>query len=213
MKKNIIIIIFSLLVGLMATFIYTEKSQANEEISTLQISIAEKILRFHVIANSNSLEDQELKLKTKEYLAEYIDKLTQNSASLDDTLTIINGNNESIEKAAKEFIESAGFNYDVKGFVTTAYFPIKTYGDITLPAGDYLAYELIIGEGKGANWWCILYPPLCFVDLSTGIVPEESKTMLQDILDSSEYTLITTGKPEIKEVRFKYLSFLNKFVD
>ncbi len=211
MKKNLFILIIAIIAGLSVTYI--SKKDSNEvnadEIAGLQASISEKILRFHVLANSNSTEDQELKLKVKEYIASYIEELLDDSNSLENSIKIINENNAKIVAKAENFILSCGYDYDVEGIVTTTYFPIKSYGDVTLPAGDYLAYEIIIGDGNGANWWCILYPPLCFVDLSTGIVPEESKKDLETILDSSEYALITTGTPEIKEVRFKYLTFLN----
>lgn len=211
MKKKLFILAVSLMVGLAVTFIYKQENNGAtlKEAGELQQSIAEKILRFHVLANSNSTEDQELKLKVKEHVAVYIESLLDDSDSLEESVAIINDYNDDIIAEAEAFIKSWGYDYAVEGIVTTTYFPIKTYGDITLPAGDYLAYELIIGEGSGANWWCILYPPLCFVDLSTGIVPDESKEDLKDILNASEYTLITTGKPEIKEVRFKYLTFLN----
>lgn len=211
MNKKILILAISVMVGLAVAHINSQEnsSAALEEIQELQQTIAEKILRFHVIANSNSTEDQDLKLKVKEHIAIYIESLLEDSDSLEASIDTIKSHNEDILAKAEAFIKACGYDYDVQGLITTTYFPIKTYGDITLPAGQYLAYELIIGEGSGANWWCILYPPLCFVDLTTGVVPDESKEALMDILDKSEYTLITTGKPEINEIRFKYLTFLN----
>ncbi|MBE5940727.1 MAG: stage II sporulation protein R [Lachnospiraceae bacterium] len=217
MKKNLIILIISAAMGIFATGIYNnlsaEKTSDSLSVQELQQTISEKILRFHVIANSNSTEDQDLKLKVKEYVAEYIEELLSDSDSLEESIKTINNHNEEIVHIAKEFVSECGFDYEVTGQIATTYFPIKTYGDIMLPAGDYTAYQLIIGNGTGANWWCILYPPLCFVDLSTGIVPDDSKDELKSILNDGEYTLITTGKPEITKVRFKYLTFLNEFLD
>jgi len=217
-KRFIITLLLSLIIGTTFSVVtmYTNYRNAcsQENLDALQESLSDKLLRFHVIANSDSLEDQNLKLQVKQSVADYIEELLCESESLAASKAIINEHNENILRVAEDVIRNEGFNYDVTGEISEdTYFPLKTYGDITLPSGEYCAYRLVIGDGEGANWWCILYPPLCFVDISTGVVPDSSKEQLSDILDEDEFSLITTGKPANMSFKFKYLTFLNGLFD
>ena len=103
---------------------------------------------------------------------------------------------------AEKVIKENGYNYTVNVQVGKADFPTKYYGDITLPAGTYDALKVQIGEAKGQNWWCVMFPPLCFVDVSTGIVPDNSKQELKQSLDNEEYDLIS--KTDNNEISFKF---------
>ena len=102
----------------------------------------------------------------------------------------------------KTYIKKNGYNYNVNVQVGKADFPTKYYGDITLPAGTYDALKVQIGDAKGQNWWCVMFPPLCFVDVSTGIVPDNSKQELKQSLDDEEYALIS--KTDDNEISFKF---------
>lgn len=197
--RHKIVVVLSLLIGLIFTYI-SSKGEVNEE--QLQRSIAEKIVRFHVIANSDSKEDQELKLKVKKEVVDYIAPLLSNSSCIDESEEILMREKENIRDIALTIIEANGYDYDVHINMENCYFPAKTYGDIILPQGEYNAFNIRIGESQGKNWWCILYPPLCFVDVTHGVVPDESKNMLKNILDEDEYELVTTGEVET-EFRIK----------
>lgn len=197
--RHKVLILLSLVLGLIFTYI-SGKGEVDE--SMLQKSIAEKIVRFHVIANSDSEEDQNLKLKVKKEVIDYINPLLSDSKNIDESVGILNKERDNIINIAKNVIVENGYDYDVYIDMSNCYFPAKAYGDIILPQGEYFAFNVKIGESNGKNWWCILYPPLCFVDVTHGIVPDESKNMLKNILDEYEYELVTTGEVDT-EFRFK----------
>ncbi|MFQ9932834.1 MAG: stage II sporulation protein R [Lachnospiraceae bacterium] len=196
------LLLISAAIGLLGTFLFNGVTDDEE----LQKDIAEKILRFHVIANSNLDEDQALKLKVKDAVVDYIAPYLTETMSLDETKSVINSHKDNILAVANNVVRENGYDYNVTASITTCYFPIKSYGDITLPAGDYEAFRIEIGEASGKNWWCILYPPLCFVDVSYGIVPDSSKLLLQNILDEQEYNAITEASDT--EYSFRFLTFL-----
>lgn len=155
--------------------------------------IAPKLLRFHVLANSNSHEDQALKLKVRTRLLALIyDGLGEN-ASLDETKAYIENHQSELTAEAEAYIREAGYDYPVKMDLATCYFPTKAYGDMVFPCGDYEALRVEIGQAKGHNWWCVLYPPLCFVDASYAVVPDSSKEVLSDALGASDYEKLLLG--------------------
>ena len=99
-------------------------------------------------------------------------------------------------------IKENGYNYDVNIRIGNFEFPTKTYGDISFPAGNYDALRIEIGEAQGQNWWCVMFPPLCFVDVTSGVVPDESKEVIKDNLNEEEYNLISDN--ESSDVKFKF---------
>lgn len=199
---------FSIIVGIIITFILSGKEQNPAD--ELQSSIAEKVIRFHVLANSDSEEDQALKLKVKEAVVTYLNPYMTNSENLDDSRKILLEHNDEIIEIAKSIISDEGYSYNVTAGFSTDYFPTKSYGDVTLPAGDYTAYRIEIGEHNGKNWWCILYPPLCFVDATYGVLPDESKALLKNVLDEDEFNAVTGNiSSDNTKFQFKYLKFLN----
>ena len=165
-------------------------------------NIADSVFRLHVIANSNSKEDQELKLKVRDELLSYMNIISKDSTSKQEAMQIANEHKEEFTQIAKKVIKENGYNYTVNVQIGKADFPTKYYGDITLPAGTYDALKVQIGEAKGQNWWCVMFPPLCFVDVSTGIVPDNSKQELKQSLDNEEYDLIS--KTDNNEISFKF---------
>ena len=173
----------------------------------IQQELSERLLRFHVVANSDSDEDQALKLKVKDAIVDYLEDFLYETMTLEETENVIEEHNDEVIALAGKIISENGYDYNISAQLTSCYFPVKSYGDVTLPAGEYEAYRITIGEAGGKNWWCILYPPLCFVDVSYGYVPDESKILLQNILDDEEYSYITGGYETV--YRFKYLTFLN----
>lgn len=145
------------------------------------------ILRFHVRANSDSDEDQALKMAVKEDVVSMLKPLLSNCESVAESKNVIVSNLQNIYETVVDTIVEQGYDYDVKVYVTEEEFPAKTYGDLTFPEGKYQALRIDIGQAQGQNWWCVMYPPLCFIDESTAVVSEDGKEMLQENLTPQEY--------------------------
>ena len=190
MKKLKIGRIFVILI-LLSLFILISAISYVDAVSN---NIADGVFRLHVIANSDSKEDQELKLKVRDELLSYMNIISKDSTNKQEAMQIANEHKEEFIQIAEKVIKENGYNYTVNVQVGKADFPTKYYGDITLPAGTYDALKVQIGEAKGQNWWCVMFPPLCFVDVSTGIVPDNSKQELKQSLDNEEYDLISKIK-------------------
>ncbi len=175
-------------------------------------NISKSVFRLHVIANSDSDEDQNLKLIVRDNLINYMNSLTTDISTKDEAIKLAKEHKQDFYNIAKNTIEENGYNYDVNIEIGNSYFPTKYYGDITLPSGYYDSLKVEIGEAKGQNWWCVMFPPLCFVDMSTGIVPEESKENIKKNLPEEEYALISETNNSSLNFKFKLIElFNNKF--
>lgn len=189
--------------GVTAGVVIRKCAVSDDEI--IQRELAEQIIRLHVRADSDSDEAQELKMKVKSSVVAYIEPLLKDSTGIDESRQILNDNIEAIRDNALDTLLDNGCEDDVSVYFENAYFPAKSYGDVTFPPGEYEAFRIDIGKASGRNWWCVLYPPLCFVDASYGVLPDDSKQELKNILTEDEYNAIT----EKQYYRFKYLKFLN----
>ncbi|MDR0288423.1 MAG: stage II sporulation protein R [Clostridiales bacterium] len=167
-------------------------------------TLSGSIVRLHVIANSNTPEDQGLKLKVRDKIVEYMKDELQTSQSAGESMERINNDLPEIEKIALDVITEEGSSYPVKASVGRSAFPMKNYGDVTLPAGNYQALKVVIGSGSGQNWWCVLFPPLCFVDTQSAVVTDDGKKLLQDELPEGSYNLITSGDNGDVKVKAKF---------
>lgn len=205
LKNNLFVVILSLFLGFTAAFLTAEKTEGAQQI---QQGIASQIIRFHVIANSDTDQDQALKLKVKSEIVRYMQSILTDADDINQTRNMIQAHLNDIELLAETIIQEEGYQYPVTAKLEQAYFPIKTYGDCTFPEGYYEALRVEIGKAQGKNWWCVLYPNLCFVDAAHAVVPEEEKQMLKNVLTEQEYESVT-GEPEVR-ISFKYLTFLNK---
>ena len=174
---------------------------------SIQTSLADKVLRLHILANSNSIFDQELKLEVRDKVVEFLSPKLKNSRNLYETKQIISENLYEIKKLTKE-ITSKKSNYNVAVSLEKSNFPTKHYESISFPAGNYEALKIIIGEGKGNNWWCVMFPPLCFTNSSAGCFSEESTKTLKENLSKEEYTFINSDKPSVK-IKFRLLELWN----
>ena len=183
---------------------------SDSEERQLQKGIASNIIRFHVRAQSDSKEDQWLKLQVKEAVLAYISPVLSKSQSVDESRQLLYNESENIRNVAAATLRSLGDESDVNVYFENCYFPMKTYGDMTFPPGEYEAFRVDIGEAQGKNWWCVLYPPLCFVDAVYGEVPEESKEELKGVLTEEEYSMVSG---ENVKFRFKYLKIFNRFIE
>ena len=190
-------------------FIYTSICAISyaQNIST---DIADNVFRLHVIANSDSKEDQDLKYIVRDNLLSYMNEICSNCETKQEAINIVTENKDKFEEIAKSTIKEQGFSYDVKINIGNFEFPTKNYGDISLPAGYYDALRVEIGEAKGQNWWCVMFPPLCFVDVTSGVVPEESKEVMEDNLDEEEFALVSNSSNNELQFKFKLIEFFQE---
>lgn len=157
----------------------------------LQKGIAKQVIRLHVVANSDSEYDQKLKLRVRDQIITGLQKDLQSAGSVKEAKKILSQKLSQIEKTAGHTLQSAGSHQKVQVSLKNRAFPVKRYGDLTFPKGTYQALCVEIGQAQGHNWWCVLFPSLCFVDETTAIVPEESKEKLKHSLTREEYDELT----------------------
>lgn len=169
--------------------------------------IREEILRLHVIANSDEEYDQELKLRVRDAVLNSGKAVFSGSEDIISAQGKIQQETDMILSAAIECVRESGYDYDVKIELARSYFPTRVYDDITLPAGYYKALRVIIGQGKGKNWWCIMFPPLCLPAAS------DNKETIKEYLSEDEMKIVTSN-PDY-EVRFwlveKYYEVKNRY--
>jgi stage II sporulation protein R len=171
-------------------------------------SLEDNIFRLHVIANSDSEEDQNLKYIVRDNLIEYMNEIAKDAQTKEEAINIAQEHTDDFYNIARQTILDNGYDYDVTVEIGNFSFPTKKYGDISIPAGYYDALRVKIGEAQGQNWWCVMFPPLCFVNISSGIVPDESKELLENNLSEEEYSIISdTDSTEIK-FKFKIIELL-----
>ena len=156
-----------------------------------QAHLAQEVLRFHVLANSDSEEDQALKLEVRDSVLTWLEEEMPQNMDVDGTTQWVRSHTEDLEEVSRMTLEENGSDYPVSAAVTTCYFPEKTYGDVTFPAGNYEALRIEIGDADGHNWWCVLYPNLSFLDTTNAVVPDEGKQKLKNVLTEEEYSRIT----------------------
>ena len=220
MKKKEIknkVFLWAAMIGLIGTLgitsfqtaAFAEKTQELQERldKEVQEGIAGKIFRLHVVANSDKEQDQELKLDVKKTVVDYLSRRLGSGADLEETREYVLENLPEIEQEALKTIEEQGKDYPISAVVEKTYFPDKTYGDCTFPAGEYEALNIRIGKGEGKNWWCVLYPSLCFIDDTWGIVSREKKEELREILTEEEFRAVLEDPEEKKKVRIGFKWF------
>ena len=188
----IVIILFSLFVFISAL----------SYVNAVSEDISNSVFRLHVIANSDSEDDQSLKYKVRDKVIEYMNEIAKDCTSKAEVINLAYKYQDKFKQIAENVIRQNGYDYDVNIKIGNFEFPTKYYGDISLPAGYYDALRIEIGEAKGQNWWCVMFPPLCFVDVTSGIVPDESKKIMQDNLGDEEYRLISDN--ESTDIKFKF---------
>lgn len=180
--------------------------------TTMTDSISDNMIRFHVVANSDTVDDQLLKQKVKDEVIKFIEPMMKKSTSLESTRCLLINSKDAVLHLTEDVIKEWGKDYKVQILLDKANFPTKRYGDLVFPAGEYEAFRIIIGEGKGENWWCVMYPPLCYLDVATGVVPVEGKEELQQQLSSEQYNIVSHQNRNKKYVvKFKLIESINSF--
>ena len=197
-KKNLFKTIIILSILLLFFILISAYSYTN----AISNNIANSVFRLHVLANSDSPQDQNLKLIVRDNLLSYMNSLIYNISSKEDAIKLVETHKQNFLDIAKQTIIDNGFDYDVSIEIGNFSFPTKNYGDISLPAGFYDAIRVKIGKAEGKNWWCVMFPPLCFVDTSSGIVDESSKKLLENSLSDEDYKLINTASSS--DIKFKF---------
>jgi stage II sporulation protein R len=189
-----------LLIFLLTLFIFFS---AYSYVTAVSSDISDSVFRLHVIANSDSQEDQNLKYKVRDALLEYMNTLCSSEFSKEEAMNIAENHIDDFSNIAQDIVTQNGYDYPINVSIGKYNFPTKEYGDVSLPAGNYDALRVEIGSASGHNWWCVMFPPLCFVDVSSGVVPESSKELLQDGMSEEEYDLLTKSSDN-SELNFKF---------
>ena len=189
-----------LLIFLLTLFIFFS---AYSYVTAVSSDISDSVFRLHVIANSDSQEDQNLKYKVRDALLEYMNTLCSSEFSKEEAMNIAENHIDDFSNIAQDIVTQNGYDYHINVSIGKYNFPTKEYGDVSLPAGNYDALRVEIGSASGHNWWCVMFPPLCFVDVSSGVVPESSKELLQDGMSEEEYDLLTKSSDN-SELNFKF---------
>ncbi len=194
----------SLLIFLLFIYVFI---CAQSYVSAVSNNLSEAVFRLHVLANSDSEEDQKLKLKVRDSLLNYMNNICSNCYTKAEAISLVNEHQQEFQQIAENTISENGYDYPVKINIGNFYFPTKNYGDISLPAGLYDALRVEIGNAKGKNWWCVMFPSLCFIDVSSGIVDNEAKENLEKNLEHESYSLISDQNNSEIKFKFKLIEF------
>ncbi len=202
-KKDIRIIVVSALCGLLLTAVLAVRAYAKR----VSEDISEAVIRFHVLANSDTDFDQSLKLEVRDGILEYLSEDMQECKSRDEAEEYLSAKMAEIAKVAEKIIEAEGYDYDVKAELSNEYYPVRYYGNAVFPEGDYLSLRVTIGEGEGHNWWCVMYPPLCLN--GEGIACADTD-MLKDVLTDEGYEVVVLSADNaVPEMKFKIVEWWN----
>ena len=213
-KSQIILysVMLFIVLGLMVGYAYSQSCKIN----TFSNDYKENLIRFHVLANSDSEEDQALKLKVRDKVISYLKPKLEDSESISQSEKIILNEKDKLMDICKETIKQNGYNYDVSINLGYSKFPTKQYSSVVLPAGEYKSLEIIIGKGQGKNWWCVMFPPLCFVDEQNNVIDKETDEKLKKVLTKDEYELIVEkDKKNINnlQIKFKIVEVFQKILN
>lgn len=219
--------LFSLLIGLSVWFVYTQQSSgetlplnAMNQIDTESEEIPDQAIRLRILAHSDDVRDQHLKRQVRDEIIKEIETWAHRPSNIQEARNLIEQHLPVFQQISEKTIQQHGFSYPVKVDLGTVPFPTKLYGDQVYPAGNYEALRITIGDGKGDNWWCVLFPPLCFVDMSNGdAVPKRdslsaSMTTENKIYASARKVMDTemVGLEKEPSVEVRFL-FLDKWLD
>lgn len=187
-KKELALSIACFLLSFLCFMVWNQERDEN-----LAAKISPAVLRLHVIGASNSDQDQQVKLKVKSYVVEQLARW--NASSKEELVNEIQKHQAELTRGIEAYAASdLGVATHAALSIGPAFFPTKSYGDLTFPQGMYDAVEIRLNEGRGRNWWCVLYPELCFSDLTHAVVPEESKEKLAELLGEDTYEQLWDAK-------------------
>lgn len=165
--------------------------------------VYDSLIRLHVIADSDSPEEQELKLLVRDRILKETQALLEDAETFEDAKSTLEGSLGSLAECSAQTVAENGFDHTVSASLTVEYYPTKEYGDITLPAGEYNSLRITIGEGEGQNWWCVLFPPVCTGSASA------SEELAETGFTTDQIRLITDSEEGKYTVRFKCLEYFS----
>lgn len=204
-RKQVICVILGVCAALFLTqtVIVNRTLAAEKRMSETQKELAGEVLRFHVLAESDSKKDQAVKLKVRDAVIAYMKEELPEALSVEDTKAWAREHISRFEAIAETVIREEGCSYGASAEVVSCYFPDKSYGDVFFPKGYYEALRIELGRSEGHNWWCVLYPNLCFTDAACAVVDDEGKQELKNVLTEEEYEMVTaTSEFQIKSFFF-----------
>ncbi|MCC8101582.1 MAG: stage II sporulation protein R [Clostridiales bacterium] len=198
------------LILLLSVFLNAAADAAHR--SVLQQGIAEEVVRFHVLANSDSTEDQKVKYQVRDAVLAWMSEnlegfLAEEEDGRSRTLAFLSENLSLVEDVANAVLEEENMPYRATAAITQCYFPDRTYGEVTFPAGWYEALRIRLGEARGQNWWCLLYPSLCFSDCLHAVAEENALTSLEEVLTVEEYESLLKSPGKWK-IGFRWFSIM-----
>ena len=176
------VVLLVVVIGVLITSVAAQNTQA---------ALSEKVVRLHVLANSDTEEDQNLKLMVRDAILEHTEQLLKSTESRKEVEALLRGQLLELEQVASETIRIVGFEYPVSVELTETAFPTKEYDGFSLPAGEYLSLRVLIGNAQGQNWWCVVFPPLC-----TAVAAEVPNIAREAGFSEEEVALITDETPE-----------------
>lgn len=199
MLKKVIaaVLLFCSVLLLLPDSFFTEASSGSA------LSVNDRILRLHILAAGDDTSSQEIKLHVRDAVLSVIQDIVASADTAEDAEALLLPQLEYITDVANAELERLGVSYRATTRITTEFFPIKQYGSLLLPPGSYRALRIVLGEGEGTNWWCMLYPSLCFTEGITGTLPEDKQEQLKGLLTEEEYDLLFTKETK-KPVKFKF---------
>ncbi len=193
------------------------RADFESDTSDVQEELARKLLRLHVVAASDRPGDQHTKLQVKEKAVSLLGELLEFCSCKEEAMAKIKENLPVLQDELRQFLDSIGCTQRVSLSLDKRYFPVKLYGNLVFPAGVYDALLIVLESGEGANWWCVLYPPLCLSDLCTAPVPQKSEETLHSVLSDEAWETIQADdssdpepeKPHPLRVRFWFVDFFH----
>ena len=175
-----------------ATYVYSQ---------TTQRDIADNVIRFHVRANSNSLADQQLKEHVRTAVLTEFESLLSSNICINETRAVLTKQLSNIESFAANVVSAAGFDHQVTAEISRMFFPTQFYGSMAFPPGEYEAIKILIGEATGSNWWCLMFPPLCYVDMTA---TDSGRHQLADTVSDEGFRLLTHQEEQSTSLRVRF---------
>lgn len=175
-----------------------------------EAQVYDKVLRLHVLANSDSEQDQALKLDVRDRIITAANEICAECETIDEAQAAISDSLDKLCGYAEDEIAERGYSYDVEVRLCREEYPTKTYASLCFPSGEYLSLEVRIGEAEGKNWWCVLFPPLCLDAASVNKSNEEAFIAVG--FTGEQYKIITETDEPIYEARFKILELIEDTV-
>lgn len=189
------------------------EGQKNQAVAKVYASIPQEAIRLRILAHSDSLQDQWLKRQIRDDVITYMESLTAEMDTIETARVLITKHLPEIERRVTEIVAENGLTYDVDVDFGQAPFPTKLYGNQVYPAGDYEAIRISIGSGSGANWWCVLFPPLCFIDMTNADAFEEEMDEPSNGEAQNEEMPLAEGDEDAVEVRFFLVDWFHNVIE